>query len=420
MPRCKRVSVSFLKSVPMFGSLYKLRRFSALSLVSLHTTGYTLASTLLLCTVDAGLPSIARSETISSLTPTSSTVPPVTGKLAQFPGVTPSTPVEPLEPLQPPFEQSSPQQSQPTPEFNRYRLGSGDSISVVVQNFTNLNFQATINTEGNIVLPLAGIVRIAGLTVAQAQSLIRDRLNRYVINPTVTVILAGLRPAQVTVIGEVTRPGYYSLNPNSPLLLALQTAGGSTNSADLRSVLVRRSLGNNSTIEQKVDLFTPLQNGQSLPELRLQDGDVVVVQKLGFGNDQGYDRQLIARSGLGQQRLRVHVLSYANGRIGTLTLANGSKLLDALGSLAPNPDNVKLDKIALVRFDPQKGKPVTQQLDGKRALLGDLSQNVPLQDNDVFVVGRTLIAKLEYGLSTVTRPFSNLFQFLFFLNRISR
>lgn len=323
-------------------------------------------------------------------------------------------PVPPLGYPQQPFEVSPPSQ------FNRYRLGIGDAIAGTVQRFPDLNFSGTIDLDGNILVPLLGKVQIAGLTVEAAQEKIRQGLNRFVVDPQLIVTLTGLRPAQVTITGEVRRPGYYGLAPGSQLLSALQAAGGATTSADLRNIVVRRrSPDGNSVIEQQVDLFTPLQNATSLPDLRLRDGDAVVVLKLEVGTTQDYDRTLAARSTIAQPTLTIRLLSYPNGRIGNVTLPNGSNFIDALTALAPSLDDANLREISLIRFDPEQGKAVTQRIDGKRALLGDISQNVPLQDEDVIVVGRTLIAKVNYALRLITRPFTDFLGFRSFFNNLT-
>ena len=75
-----------------------------------------------------------------------------------------------------------------------YRLGTGDTISVVVQRFPDLSFQAVINPEGNIIVPLIKTVSLQGLTLEQAQEKIRLLLNRYVVEPIVVLSLAGQRP----------------------------------------------------------------------------------------------------------------------------------------------------------------------------------------------------------------------------------
>jgi polysaccharide export outer membrane protein len=289
-----------------------------------------------------------------------------------------------------------------------------------VPRFPDLAFQGTINLEGDVVVPLVGKVRLAGLTLEAAEAVIRQRFNRFVVDPEVVMSLTGTRPAQVTISGEVFRPGYYTVAPGSPLSVALVTAGGTTNEADLRTVVVRRrSLTDNSIDEQQIDLFTPLQNGMSLPDFRLQDGDAVIVSKLEVGTTEDYDRRLISRSSIAQPQINVRVLSYANQRIGNVALPNGSTFVDALAAIAPNPDQVRLRNIALIRFDPETGKAVTQRLNGKSALMGDVSQNVPLQNNDVIVVGRSLIARITYGLDLITRPIRSVLGFQGIIEELS-
>ncbi|MBD2450876.1 polysaccharide biosynthesis/export family protein [Nostoc sp. FACHB-152] len=354
-----------------------------------------------------------------------------------------------------------------------YRLGPGDAISVVVQRFPDLSFQASINPEGNIIVPLLGTVSLQGLTLQEAQEKIRFLLNRYVINPVIVLSLTGVRPdlsfqaqispegtivvpqvgvisiqglslaeaqekirlslskiitepaiavslvtprpVQVTISGEVFRPGIYPVGSSTPRVAdALLIAGGSTMNADLRQVQVRRKLMDGSVISQNIDLYAALQNGGTVPNLRLQDGDAVIVPRREVGNDDGYDRNLIARSSLAVPQIRVRVLNYAAGGLVTQTLPNGSSFVDALGGI--NLDTANLRDIALVRFDQEKGRAVTQKLDAKKALSGDISQNVPLQDNDVIVVGRNLITRITNIFSTVTRPFFDVQSFLRFFD----
>ncbi|MBH8550855.1 polysaccharide biosynthesis/export family protein [Nostocaceae cyanobacterium CENA357] len=354
-----------------------------------------------------------------------------------------------------------------------YRLGPGDAISVVVQRFPDLSFQAPINPEGNIIVPLLGTVSLQGLTLPEAQEKIRLLLNRYVIDPVIVLSLIGQRPdlsfqaqispegnivvpqvgtlslqglsleeaqekirlslsqvvvdpmlvvslvsprpVQITVTGEVFRPGIYGVASPIPRITdALLTAGGSTMSADLRQVQVRRKLMDGSTISQNIDLYATLQNGGSLPSLRLQDGDAIVVPKREVGTDDSYDRNLVARSSLAVPQIRVRVLNYAGGGLVTQALPNGSTFVDALGGI--NLDAANLRDIALVRFDAERGRAVTQKLDAKKALSGDAAQNVALQDNDVIVVGRNLIARITNVLGTITRPFFDIRSFIRFFD----
>lgn len=352
-----------------------------------------------------------------------------------------------------------------------YRLGIGDSISVSVQRFQDLSFQAAINPEGNIIVPLLGTVSLQGLTLKEAESKIQTGLNRFVVNPVIFLSLLGQRPelsfqaavtpegnivvpqiglisvqglsveeaqekirlavsriapdpvvvvsvtnprpVQVTVSGEVFRPGIYAVNPALPRVAeTLQLAGGSTLTADLRQVEIRRKLPNGEVVSQNINLYAALQDGGSVPNLRLQDGDAIIVQRREVGTDDGYDRYLVSRSTLAVQQIRVRVLNYAAGGIATQTLPNGSTFVDALTGVSL--DTANLRDIALVRFDPERGKAITQRLDAKKALAGDASQNVPLQDNDVIVVGRNLIGRVTNLLNTITQPFFNVQSFVRF------
>ena len=188
--------------------------------------------------------------------------------------------------------------------------------------------------------------------------------------------------------------------------------------ADLRSVIVRRTLNNGSTLAETLDLITPLKNGTALPDLRLQDGDVVVVSRLKPGADQDYDRGLVARSTLVKPQISVRVLSYARGGLGNVVLPSGSTFLDALTAAAVSPDTSDLRRIALIRFDPVQQKAVSREIDGKKVIMGDMAQNLALEDNDVIVIGRTLVGRVTYALNVLTQPFRDVLGFLLFFREL--
>jgi polysaccharide export outer membrane protein len=315
-------------------------------------------------------------------------------------------------PVMPPVAAPSSDES-----FEPYRLGGGDTISVVVQRFPDLNFQATLDQEGNITAPLLGRFSLKGLTIEQAQEKVRQGLDRYVINPIVYLALASPRPVLVTLTGEVSRPGLYPLQLPR-VSSALLTAGGATATADLRAIRIKRSLNDGSTLEEKLDLVTPLKDGSPLPDLRLQDGDVVIIPKIEVGTSQDYDRDLVARSTLVKPQITVRILSYASGGLGNVTLPNGSTFLDALSAARPNPDRIDFRRVAVVRFDPVKKKAVTHEINAKKVLMGDLSNNIALEDNDVIVIGRNLVGKITYALNTVTQPFRDILGFLLFFKEL--
>jgi polysaccharide export outer membrane protein len=300
-------------------------------------------------------------------------------------------------------------------KFRRYRLGPGDTLLIIVQRFPDLSFQGSINPEGTIVMPLLGTLALEGLTLAEAQDTIRVALDRFVIDPDVSLSLLAQRPVQVTIIGEIQRPGFYPLG-STRVSDALLVAGGSLATADLREIQVRRTLLDGSVIEQTVDLYTPLAEGKPAPSLRLEDGDVVVIPPLTLLEDPNYDRTLVARSTVIKPTITVRILSYAAGAGGTLNLPSNSTFRDALNGIPLN--TARVNRIALIRYDPATGQPVQQILNGRKALSGDPEQDVPLQDNDVIVVGRNLITNITFWLGRVTQPFRDVLGFLLFFDSL--
>ncbi|MBW4519587.1 MAG: polysaccharide export protein [Scytolyngbya sp. HA4215-MV1] len=355
-------------------------------------------------------PIIAQTAPPATATPPNSTPLP--------PDLAPST-TNPLPPTGNALPPDTPQQTDSDPQFQKYRLGPGDSIAVVLPRFPDLNFAAVVNPEGNIIAPLIGPILVNGLTIEEAQEKIRIGLSRFVIDPVVILSLSAQRPVQVTIVGEISKPGFYTLGV-SKIPAALLTAGGTTTRADLREIQIRRTLPDGSVLAKKFDLFTPLVNGKALPDFRIADGDVIIVPKLEVGTDQGYDRVLVARSTVVKPQITVRVLSYASGGISNLTLPNGSTFIDAVAGGSLSLTNANLRSIALVRFDPEQGRAVTQHLNARRAFRGDISQNVPLQDNDVIIVGRDLVGKITNALNVFTQPFRDVLGFLLFFDQLQQ
>ena len=311
----------------------------------------------------------------------------------------------------PPFNQ------QASDRFNEYRLASRDGITINVQRFPEFNFPGRIDPQGNILIPILGRVSLAGLTIEEVESKISNELfARFLrVPPKVNAILAAPRPTQITLLGEVVRPGFYIIPTGAPFNLVFNTAGGTTQRADLREIIVRRTLIDGTITERKVNLYQSLQNGQSLPNINLQGGDTIIVPKLKVGEDRDYDRILVSRSNLPQQTIVVRVLFPVDsgGRaLRNLTIRNGSTFLDVVASL-PSGDGfrIKTNRVALMRFDPEQGKVVSQILNPQAAIRGNLAENTPLNDGDVIVVSRTLLGEVFNAFRILTQPIRDVLGF---------
>lgn len=127
-----------------------------------------------------------------------------------------------------------------SPPASAYRLGAGDKVHVTVFGEDNLSGDYTIAPTGDIVLPLAGGVPAAGLTVPQLQQAVIAALGKgYVQNPRVTIDASNLRP--FFVLGEVNKPGQYAYIPDLTVMDAVATAQGFTYRADMSYVYIRHA-----------------------------------------------------------------------------------------------------------------------------------------------------------------------------------
>lgn len=310
----------------------------------------------------------------------------------------------------------SPNNSQ-SRQIQTYRLDIGDQISVSVTDFPEFNSAGPVDPDGNFLVPILGRIPVLGLTLDEVQTKIRLELGRKYLReePEVIAVLTAARPVQLTILGEVQRPGFYTIAPNTSLAQVILAAGGGTPRADLRSIVVRRVLVDGTVLEEKLDLYTPLVKGDRLPDLRLQGGDAVIVSKLEAGQETGYNRTLVARTTLTQQSITIRVLAplLPSGiALRNVSIPSGSTFLDVVASL-PVSDRLRINvnEVSLLRFDSAKGGIVSQTLSPIAAVRGDISQNVPLEDQDVIIVSRTLLGKIFAAFNIITQPIRDITSF---------
>lgn len=131
-------------------------------------------------------------------------------------------------------------------EFTRaYRVGPGDELLVDVIGFDTLN-NRKISTDGNgrLSVPFAGVMDVNGLTVAEVETLIGQRMRAgFVRNPIVSVNLSEARSRRITVDGQVRRPGLYPVVGRMSLMQAVARAEGVAEFARLDDVVVFRTVG---------------------------------------------------------------------------------------------------------------------------------------------------------------------------------
>lgn len=125
-----------------------------------------------------------------------------------------------------------------------YVIGPLDRIAVTVYQEDDLSVRdVQVDSSGNILLPLIGEVRAAGLTTPQLSARVATLLGaRYLVNPQVSAIVQQSVSQKVTVVGSVSEPGIFALQGRTTLLDAVAMARGTTRVAALDSAVVFRQI----------------------------------------------------------------------------------------------------------------------------------------------------------------------------------
>lgn len=158
-------------------------------------------------------------------------------------------------------------------------LGTGDVVKVSVYNNPDLTVETRVSATGFITFPLIGQVAVAGLPTAAAEKKIAALLvsGGYVKNPQVNLIVTLLQSQQVSVLGQVTRPGRYPLDSSRNLLDLLALAGGiGPDGGDVVSVLRTRDGKANKEV---VDIVDMVRTGNVKADQELNGNDVIYVER---------------------------------------------------------------------------------------------------------------------------------------------
>jgi len=163
---------------------------------------------------------------------------------------------------------------------SRETLGEGDSVRITVFQNQDLTTETRISERGTITFPLIGEVAIAKLTPAGAEARIAEqlRVGKFLLKPQVSLNVVRVRSRQVSVLGQVARPGRYALDDTgSNLTDILALAGGiSPNGDDNVTVMVRR---NGKTARLEINVPSMYRTGDLSRNLQLESDDTVFVQR---------------------------------------------------------------------------------------------------------------------------------------------
>lgn len=161
-----------------------------------------------------------------------------------------------------------------------YRLGPGDEVIIDIWGASQNTIQETISPDGAIQIEFLGPVYLSGMTVKEANEYLQESLSKIYSGiadkdavTKMKLTIGQIRTIQVNVLGEVENPGTYTLSSFASVFHALYQAGGTNEIGSLRAVKVYRE----NQLVATLDIYDYILNGQMSGDIRLADGDVVVV-----------------------------------------------------------------------------------------------------------------------------------------------
>ena len=161
-----------------------------------------------------------------------------------------------------------------------YRLGLGDEVIIDIWGTSQNTIRQQISPDGTINIEKIGPVSLSGMTVSEANGYLKRVLGKTYSGLDapdgtleIRLTLGNTRTIQINVMGEVVQPGTYALSSFSTVFHALYRAGGVSDIGSLRNVQVTR---NGKTVA-KVDVYDFIMKGKTQDDIRLQEGDVIIV-----------------------------------------------------------------------------------------------------------------------------------------------
>lgn len=154
-----------------------------------------------------------------------------------------------------------------------YTIGVGDTVRIQIFGTSNASFDLVVARDGQVSLPNVGPVAVAGLSFTEMREQLVERIEQQSIGVSASVTMGELRSIRIFVLGDVNRPGSYTVSGLSTMTNALFLSGGLLPSGSMRDVQLKR----NNRVVSRLDLYDLLLNGNTRKDARMQPGDVIFV-----------------------------------------------------------------------------------------------------------------------------------------------
>lgn len=154
-----------------------------------------------------------------------------------------------------------------------YRVGPGDELQIRGWGGVDIDVRAVVDRNGQVHIPRVGAVNLNGTRSAQLEDVIKGAIGKYYRDFQLSVTLGQLRGLTIYVVGQARKPGAYNLTSTSTLVSALFASGGPNQNGSMRRIQVKRA----DRLVTELDLYAFLAKGDKSADVKLQDGDTVVI-----------------------------------------------------------------------------------------------------------------------------------------------
>jgi len=163
------------------------------------------------------------------------------------------------------------------PHDNSFVIGNDDRLAINVWKEPDLTRTIPVRSDGKISLPLVGELQATGRTPLQLEKAIEVKLLTFITDPEVTVIVEQINSQKFNILGQVTKPGSYSLASATTILDAIAAAGGFRDFAKQKSVYILRQNASGGETRIALNFKDVIKGKNPQQNIKLQPGDTIVV-----------------------------------------------------------------------------------------------------------------------------------------------
>lgn len=163
------------------------------------------------------------------------------------------------------------------PHDDSFVIGDDDVLSINVWKEPDVSRSIPVRSDGRISLPLVGELQAAGRTPLQLEKDITARLKNYISEPEVTVMVQQINSQKFNILGQVAKPGSYSLTNGTTVLDAIATAGGFRDFAKQKDIYILRQNPNGSDSRIAFNYKDVIRGKHTEQNVKLEPRDTIIV-----------------------------------------------------------------------------------------------------------------------------------------------